>query len=391
MRVAVIGAGVVGLAVAWRLARAGDRVQVFDDGPGSGASYAAAGMLAPAGEAWFGEDALLAVGAASVGMWPGFAERLGRASGHDVWLRREPALMVGADEADRADLDRVQRLLRAHDLAVDPLTRRDARRLEPALTTSLRRALLVRSDLSVHNRRVVEALRRACGRAGTRLHRERADVLTDGTGAAVGVRTRESGAVHGADAVVVAAGHGTARVGGVPAWLRGAVRPVKGQILRLHGREPLLTHTVRARVRGDSVYAVPRADGEIVLGATSEEQDDVRVTADGVFEILRRGITVVPGIRECDLVEATARARPGTADNGPLIGHAGAPNLLAATGHYRGGVLLAPLTAEAIAALLHDGAVPGIVRPFAPTRFAPTSAPRRAEIARTPENTEARP
>jgi glycine oxidase len=379
MRVAVIGAGVVGLAVAWRLSREGDRVEVFDDRPGAGASHAAAGMLAPAGEAWFGEDALLALGAESAGMWPGFAETLGRESDHDVWLRREPALMVGTDEADRADLDRVHRLLRSHDLAVDPLTRREARRLEPALTTSLRRALLVRGDLSVHNRRVVDALRRACDRAGAPLRPERADVVTDHGGAAIGVRARGSGNVHRADVVVVAAGHGTSAVGGVPESLRSAVRPVKGEILRLRGHEPLLTRTVRARVRGDAVYAVPRADGEIVLGATSEEQGDLRVTADGVFELLRRGISVVPGIRDCELVEATAGARPGTADNGPLIGHTGLPNLLAATGHYRGGVLMAPVTAEAIAALLHGRPVHDTVRPFAPTRFA-TPSPR-ADLA----------
>jgi glycine oxidase len=169
MRVAVIGAGVVGLAVAWRLARAGDGVEVYDDRPGSGASYAAAGMLAPAGEAWFGEDALVTLGAESARAWPGFAERLTRETHHDVWLRHEPTLMVGADEADRTDLDRVHRLLRSHGLTAEPLTRREARRLEPALTASLRRVLLVPGDLSVHNRRVVQALLRACDSAGVSL------------------------------------------------------------------------------------------------------------------------------------------------------------------------------------------------------------------------------
>lgn len=373
MRVAIIGGGVVGLSLTWRLAEAAHSVDLFDDDPGFGASYAAAGMLAPAGEAWFGEDALVRIGAESVRMWPAFAADLGRAAGMDVWLRRDGALLLGMDEADATDLDRVQGLLETHGLACDRLTRRDARRLEPALSTSLRRSLLVRDDLSVHNRRVIEALRRAGVRAGARLHPERADVVTDDRGA-TGVRTRDTGSLHGADAVVVAAGHALRDVVGVPEPVRSAVRPVKGQILRLRTPQPLLTHTVRARLRGDLVYAVPRADGEIVLGATSEEQGDVRVTVDGVFEVLRRGVAVVPGLRECELTETMARVRPGTADNGPLIGDTGVPNLLVAGGHHRGGVLMAPVTAAAVVALLEDQVLPESVRPFTPERLTAPSA-----------------
>jgi len=167
----------------------------------------------------------------------------------------------------------------------------------------------------------------------------------------------------------VAAGSALPHVAGLPEPVRAAVRAVKGQILRLRSSAPLLTHTVRARVRGDAVYAVPRADGEIVLGATSEEQDDVAVTAEGVYELLRRGIAVVPGLRECELVETIARARPGTPDNGPLIGRTQVPNLLVAGGHYRGGVLMAPVTAEAVRALLDGHDPPASVLPFCPHRF----------------------
>ncbi len=377
MRVAILGGGVVGLSVAWRLAADGHAVAVFDDAPGAGASYAAAGMLAPAGEAWFNEDALVRIGAESLRMWPEFAAELSRVADHDVWLRQEGSLLVGTDEADAADLDRVHGLLERHDLAAERLTRREARGLEPALATSLRRSVLVPGDRSVHNRRVVEALQRACERAGVDVRPERADVVVDEAGAATGVRGRMSGAVHEAHTTVVAAGAALSEVEGVPAPLRRAVRPVKGEILRLHTSQVLLRHTVRARVRGDTVYAVPRADGEIVLGATSDERDDLRVTADGVYEVLRRGIAVVPGLRECELVEATARARPGTGDNGPLIGETGVSNLLLAAGHYRGGVLMAPITALALTSLLRGDAVPESVAPFTPQRLTDLEEPDR--------------
>jgi glycine oxidase len=374
MRVAVIGGGVVGLTLAWRLAADGHRVDLYDDRPGSGASHAAAGMLSPAGEAWFGEDALLRLGAESLRMWPAFAEELSRAGTLDVWLRRTGTLLVGCDDADAADLDRTRGLLRRHGLAAEPLTRREARAREPALSSAVRRGLLV-DDLSVHNRRVVEALRRACARSGVRLHRQRADVVV-AVGAAVGVRGRGPGRLtRAADAVVVAAGTGLREVRGVPERIRAAVRPVKGQILRLHGDPPPITRTVRALVRGDPVYAVPRADGEVVLGATSEDREDGRrVSADGVFEMLRRGIAVLPALRECALTETTARARPGTADNGPLVGHTGVDDLFVAAGHYRGGVLTAPVTAQAVADLLHGRPVPEPVRAFTPDRLVRTGA-----------------
>ncbi|MGH3357082.1 MAG: FAD-dependent oxidoreductase, partial [Nocardioidaceae bacterium] len=244
MRTAVIGGGVIGLSLAWRLSYAEHTVDLFDDDPGGGASHAAAGMLAPAGEAWFGEDDLVRIGAESLRRWPRFATDLSAAADLDVWLRDEGTLLVGIDDADAANLDRMQGLLDRHGLAAERLTRREARRLEPALATSIRRTVRVRSDLSVHNRRVVEALRRACVRAGARLHPVRADVVTE-DGTATGVRERGSDTRHAADTVVVAAGVGLRHVAGVPEAVRAAVRPVKGQILRLRGPEPLLTHTVR--------------------------------------------------------------------------------------------------------------------------------------------------
>jgi glycine oxidase len=370
MRVAVLGGGVIGLATAWRLARAGHEVDLYDDTPGAGASHAGAGMLAPAGEAWFGEDQLVRLGLAGLRQWPAFAARLREASDVDVGLRTEGSLVVGADDADATTLDRVGGLLTRHGIETERLTRRELRRVESALAPGLRRVLLVRSDLSVHNRRVVEALRVAGERAGVRMHGVRGDVDgadPDGATRRTAVRTRDGRRVS-ADAVVIAVGAELAGVGGLPPGLATVVRPVKGQILRLGADPGLVTHTIRGVVRGDPVYVVPRTDGEVVVGATSEEQGhDVRVTADGVYELLRRAIALVPGLREAELSEALARSRPGTPDNLPLIGPV-ADGVVVAAGHYRAGFLLAPLTAEAVAAYVEGRPAPEAVGCCVPDR-----------------------
>ena len=362
MRIAVVGAGVVGLSVAWRLAVAGHDVELHDDAPGQGASHAAAGMLAPAGEAWFGEEELIRLGLAGLRQWPEFAARLGEAAGLDVGLRTEGSLLVGVDDADAATLDQVRELLSRHGVDTEQLTRREPRRHESGLAPGLRRVVLTTADRSVDNRLVVQALQRAAAAAGVVLRGERVDV--DGRG----VRTRDGDAVQ-ADAVVVAAGADLRAVRGLPEQVAGAVRPVKGQILRLRTESELVTHTVRGLVRGDAVYIVPRADGELVVGATSEELGrDVRVTGDGVYELLRRGIALVPGLRECEFVEAIARSRPGTPDNLPLIGPVD-DGVFVAGGHYRAGFLLAPTTAEAILAYVEGRPPPEEIAGCDPARF----------------------
>ncbi|MPZ62629.1 MAG: glycine oxidase ThiO, partial [Propionibacteriales bacterium] len=371
MRVAVIGGGVIGLALAWRLTADQHSVDLFDDRPGHGASRAAAGMLAPSGEAWFGEEPLLRAGVASLRQWPEFAARLGKDSDVDVGLRTEGTILLGADDADAQTLDQADRLLAQHDLAARRIDRRELGRMEPAVASGVRRALLLESDLSVHNRLLLDALLDAGARRGVTYHRERADVeVSDGR--VRGVRGRTSGESHAADVVVIAAGHELSGVAGLPDRLRGVVRPVKGQILRLRMPDPLVRRTLRCLLHGDPVYVVPRLDGELVVGATSEELSDHAVTADGVYELLRRSIAFLPGLREAELTETLARSRPGTPDNAPIVGETGVDGLLVAAGHYRGGVLLTPLTAEAISALLRDESPPAEVAVLTPSRFNPT-------------------
>ena len=373
-RIAVVGAGVIGLSAAWELANAGCEVEVFDDAPALGASFAAAGMLAPISETAAGEVEVLRFGLWSLSLWPDFADRLEEASGSAIGLRSVGTLVVAVDADDARELRRFTARLAAQDLAtpghgVTVLTSREARTVEPALSSRLVAAVSVAGDHSVDNRALTAALLGAVTGAGVRLHRERVGVVT-AKGRAVGVRGLPDGRTWRADVVVVAAGVGSAGVEGVPDGCLPRIRPVKGQILRLQGQPGLLSHTVRAQVGGQSVYLVPRADGGLVVGATSEDiGSDTRVTAGAVHELLRRAIAVVPEVTELELVEATARLRPATADNIPVVGRTGVEGLLVASGHYRGGVLMAPATAAAVTDLVLGRPGSPLVEALSPLRF----------------------
>ena len=366
--VAVVGGGVIGLSAAWQLAESGCQVDLFDDQLGRGASHAAAGMLAPVSEAAYGEDDLLTVGLESARVWPDFAARLGHASGIDVGYRPAGSLLVGHDPQDAAALRRHAALLAGHGLAAEPLTSRATRALEPALSPRTTSGLLVPGDHSVENRSLLRALAVAAERAGAHLHPQRVAVQVQ-DGRAVGVRTTV-GTRHVADTVVVAAGIASGEIPGLPRHAVPLVRPVKGQIIRLAGGAGLLTRTVRALVAGEPVYLVPRESGEIVVGATCEDVGlDGRVTAGATHALLRAAITVVPEVAELELVESIARFRPTTPDNMPLIGTSCIDGLLLATGHYRGGILLAPVTARAVVDLVHRRPVDPSVQALSPQRF----------------------
>lgn len=369
-KVLVLGAGVIGLSCAWRVARAGLVVTVLDPVPGSGASWVAGGMLAPVTEAWPGEEPLLDLGAESVRRWPGFAAELD-ATGRPAGLRTEGTVVAATGAGDRAELDALAGHLDRLGRPVDRLTGRELRRLEPALGPDVRGGLSVPGDLAVDNRMLLAALRHAAERAGvTVVPHAAAEVLDDGA-RVVGVR-RADGAEVPADAVVVAAGAHSAALH--PA-LHGLVRPVKGEILRLAHRAgafPPPGRTVRALVDGRPVYLVPRGGDRpgLVLGATQYEAGfDIEPSVGGVRDLLRDGERIVPGIAEYALLEAAAGLRPGSPDNLPLIGALGPEGLVAATGHGRNGILLAPVTAEAVVAVLRGGPVPAEARAADPRRF----------------------
>ncbi|MCB7136697.1 glycine oxidase ThiO [Cellulosimicrobium marinum] len=363
--VVMVGGGIVGLAVAWRAARSGASVTVLDPSPGGGATHAAAGMLAPVTEADFGEDEALRLHLAGARAWPGFAADLEAATGRDVGLRTAGTLTVAYDTDDLALLRRVLALHAAHGLDSAELTLADARRREPHLGQRVAGAAWAPHDHAVDPRATHAALLAAlAAEAGVAVvHRAATGVVRDAAGRVTGVPD-DAGHVHRAGAVVVAAAWETGGLlAGVPE-VRVPTRPVKGQTLRLDaGPDLALEHVVRGVVQGRPVYVVPRSPvpagsgsgsaghREVVLGATTEENpDDRRATAGGVFALLRDARALLPGIDEAALVEVTPRARPATPDNLPVIGPTAVPGLHVAAGHGRNGILLAPLTADAVVA-----------------------------------------
>ncbi len=365
----VVGGGVIGLAAGYRLAERGAAVVLVDSGH-RGASWAAAGMLAPVTEAAFGEDELTRLNLAAVPAFRELATELADRTGLPVGLRTEGTLAVAFNADDRVALDRLTDFRTGLGLAAQRLDGPATRSLEPYLAAGVRGGVLAADDLSVDNRRYLDTLRAAAVAAGVRfVAAEVTGLLRDSAGAVTGVRTA-AGEQFGAGTVVLCGGAGTAALLPVP------VVPVKGQILRLAVPERLraagevLTRTVRGLVRGSEIYLVPRADGEVVVGATSEQQGhDTRVTAGGVYELLRNAYELLPVSSEFTFVEARAGSRPGTPDNGPILGRGG-DGLVVATGHYRNGILLSALTADAVAALVAGDPVAPIWQPFGPDRFA---------------------
>ncbi|MFG2191171.1 glycine oxidase ThiO [Streptomyces sp. NPDC048639] len=378
--VLVVGGGIIGLVTAWRAAQRGLRTAVADPSPGGGAAQVAAGMLAAVTELHYGEETLLGLNLASAERYPDFAAELREASGLDIGYRACGTLAVALDADDRAHMRELHALQLRYGLDSQWLTGRECRRLEPMLAPGVRGGLRVDGDHQTDPRRLAAALLRACERAGVELHRSWTRRLTVVRDRAVGA-VLDDGSELSAEQTVLAAGSRSGKLDGVPEDVVPPVRPVKGQVLRLRVPEayrPFLSRTVRAVVRGGQVYLVPRESGELVIGATSEELGwDTTVTAGGVYELLRDAHELVPGLTELPLVETRAGLRPGSPDNAPLLGPTELPGLHLATGHYRNGVLLTPVTGDAMAEVLATGELPQEARPFTPQRF--LSAPRRLQ------------
>ena len=330
-RVANIGAGVVGLAIAWRLAARGVAVSVFDRGKaGAGASHAAAGMLAACCEAEPGEEALVSLGRDSQARWPGFADELLRASGIDVELRREGTLVLALTADDQGEILHRLEFQKKLELPLEWLTAADTRRKEPHLAGKIAGALFSPQDHQVDNRKLVQALRIAAEGAGARIfeHRPVKEIAVHG-GKATGVAF-EDGATETADLVVLAAGARSRQIGGLPPDRRPPVRPVKGQMLalRMDAASPLLDAAWRA----------------------------------------------IPAVEELPIDEIWVGHRPGSRDDAPILGPGPLEGLFYATGHHRNGILLAPVTADAMARLILDDVIEPAIRPFGLERFLPAQA-----------------
>jgi glycine oxidase len=353
----VVGGGVIGLACAWRARQAGASVLLADDSLGRGASFAAAGMLAAVTEAHFGEEGLLELNLRSAAVWPGFKDELEAATGEDLAYRDDGTLAVAFDTGDRDALMELYRFQQELKLDSSWLTPSACRDIEPLIAPSIRGGLFVSCDHSVDPRRVVQALHAACEGTGVDVVAEAAAEVIVEQGRVAGVRLRDGDVVR-APQTLLAAGWEAGILPGLPTEARPPVRPVKGQIMRLKLPDgyPVPRHTVRAISQGTSLYVVVRPDGEIVCGATVEEMGaDTRVTGGGVYALLRDAQLVLPMLLEAEFKEAIAGLRPGSPDNAPMIGLGAIDGLLVATGHYRNGILLAPITASLIAGLVHGG------------------------------------
>ena len=369
--VAVVGAGVIGLAVAWRAAQRGLKVIVLERGaePARETSSVAAGMLAPISEALATEVALMRLGLASVSAYPEFVEELHDATGMDTGYLRCGTLLAARDGDEAEALERELALRERFGLAVHRLRPSEARLREVALAPTLRLALEIPDDHAIDPRKLTAALADALTAAGgeLRLGATVASVETAGE-RATGARLADGERV-AAEQVVVAAGPWSSSLDGVPAGAAVPVHPVKGQILRLH--DPAGPGLITRVVRFTGGYVVPRGDGRYVLGATMEERGfDTTVTAGAVFELLRDASELLPSVTELVIDELSAGLRPATPDNAPAIGSGAISGLHWATGHFRHGILLTPITAQIVAAGL-AGDDPGeLASEFAPTRFA---------------------
>ncbi|PWF82808.1 FAD-dependent oxidoreductase [Kocuria rosea] len=383
--VAVVGAGVIGLATAWELRRRGRSVVVVDPEPGSGASRAAAGMLAPVSEVQYQQEPLYPLMTASAAEYPAFVAALEQAAGGTVGHRATETLVCGVDAADRQALADLRALQGRHGMTVEPLTLRAARTLEPTLSPRLSAVFRIPDDHQVDPRRLVAGLLAALvapelpdppelpepaglpaardGGPARLVHDLATGLRRNAEGAATGVRLAGGGMVS-ATWTVLAPGAGLGELEGLPEDWHPPLRPVHGDILRARvpaGAPELLERTVRGLVHGVPVYLVPRADGTVVIGATSREDDLSGPSAGGVFRLLRDAQALVPGVADLELVEVLARARPGTPDDIPYFGRvrdpdgSPVPGLVVSTGYFRHGVLLAPLAARLAAQLVTGG------------------------------------
>jgi len=373
MHVVVVGGGIIGLSVGWYLARAGARVVVLDRGEaGMEATWASAGMLAPNLEAEPGEEELLPLLLEGNRMWPRFVEELEEASGMRVNYRTEGTMSVALNRDDVEALRFQHEFQKKLGLDVKWLSGDEVLELEPNLTRSVLAALYSKSDHQVDNRLVAKALKKALLQAGGELkeHKEVNKVIVeDGKtkGVIAGEERIES------DYVVIAAGAWSRQINGIPEDAKPPVRPVKGQMLSLRTQQdnPLLTRVIWGPMRSwGMVYLVPRLDNKILVGATVEEMGfDKSITAGGLMNLLRGAWELLPAVFDLPVEETWAGLRPGSRDDAPIIGPTEVKGLVMATGHFRNGILLAPITAEAVARYILEGELMPIVEKFTIKRF----------------------
>jgi len=382
---AVIGAGVIGLLTAWQLRLSGHDVTVIAPNIAQDASYAAAGMLAPISEVQYGQDDLWPIMTTSRSEYPEFLSTLSRATSVPTGYRENGTLLIAADRSDRDAVAELAVLQREHGMEVTALTSSTLRRREPGLAPGLSKGWDVPSDHQIDPRQLVAATRAALDAdldpqqfpsagAPARWHTTTVTAVEEtqpaqhpaaqGTSPPRFTVTTDDGAEHLFASVLLVPGLGYSEIRGLPETAPLDLRPIHGDVLRLQvnpaqlmrGETHILEATVRAKVNGRSVYLVPRADGGLVIGASSREDSLTGTHAGSVQELLTDAVAVLPGVKDMELTEITTRARPGTPDERPFLGEL-RPGLVVSTGYSRHGILLAPLAARLGSALL---AAPGV-------------------------------
>ncbi|MDE0427271.1 glycine oxidase ThiO [Candidatus Poribacteria bacterium] len=372
-KIIIIGGGVIGLSIGWQLAKAGAAVTIYERAQaGRAASWAAAGMLAPLAEAHSEEPELLKLGSQSLACYAQWVDELEADAKMPIGYRVEGTLIVGLESDDTHQLRHLYTSQQELGLDVEWLNGRAAREIESALSPRVTAAIRCATDHQVDNRLMVQALQRAYQtHDGVLYENSTIERIVIENGAATGVQTQNG--FHEAEVLILAAGCWSAQIEGLPDRVIPPVRPVKGQMLALQMEEGITVKNVIRIVRArypTSVYLVPRSDGRLIVGATSEEMGfDTRLTAGGVFELLRGAWEAVPGIYELPLLETWSGLRPGSRDNAPILGKTPIENLIYATGHYRNGILLTPITAYEIAKLILTGETSETIAPFQLNRF----------------------
>ncbi|MFO0995039.1 MAG: glycine oxidase ThiO [Alphaproteobacteria bacterium] len=366
--IAIVGGGVIGLGIGWRLAQAGAKVDVFERGTaGRGASWAAGGMLAAGIEAEPGEEELTRLNRASQGMWHAFTRELETATGADLGYRGEGTLVIATTADEVSELRHQFEIQRGMGIELAWLDGRAVLAKEPYLSPRTLAAISSPHDHQVDNRRLAVALKDAFLAAGGKLHENAPVAAVDVGGArARGLWLGERH--HPADVVVIAAGAWSRTIGGLPDQARPPVRPIKGQLLalRMDSAAPLLSHVVWV----PKAYLVPRGDGRLIIGATVEERGfDDTITAGGMLSLLDAAWRALPGIEELAIEETWSGVRPTSRDDAPILGPSGTDGLVLATGHHRNGILLTPLTIDTISRHILTGEVDPAIRPFGIERF----------------------
>ena len=372
-KILIIGGGVIGLGIGWQLAKAGAAVTIYERGQaGRGASWAAAGMLGPIAEAHIDELDLLKLSNQSLARYPEWVDELETETEMSIGYRAEGTLIIGIEPEDAYQLQHAYDLQQDLGLNVEWLSGQEARKIEGALSPYVTAAIRCETDHQVDNRLMAQALQRAYqGRGGVLHQNSTVERIVIENGTVTGVQTRDG--FQGADVCILAAGCWSGQISGLPDTIIPPVRPVKGQMLALQMRKGFMIKNVIRTVKARypmPVYLVPRTDGRLIVGATTEELGfDTDLTVGGIYELLHGACEAVPDIYDLPLIETWTGLRPGSTDNAPILGKTPVENLIYATGHYRNGILLTPITAYEISKLILTGETSETIAPFQLDRF----------------------